>query len=341
MQRIEKYGVIALVFLLVTILAVSLWSQKKGKSPFAWFKHDATADTNLAQNPNEVPQVPPGQSTSSNLDSHPIAPLNPDGTPQPTNPQPTDPRVAQTPLVPPTGNPTAGNGTNLGNSDKFSNATNASNGNAVTNGTNLGNSFTAGAHNPGGDASGATSNGGPTNAAKHTMSGDDSKSKQLKPTSDEPKLATRSYTVQHGETLGKIAAHELGSFSKWTEIAKLNGNLDPKKVHAGMKLNLPANAKSAVESKASKSAPKESKGEVTHATEQLASYTVKKGDTLSSIATKTLGNSGRWTELKKLNPSINPDRLVVGAKLRVPESSGAKSSGDEVVASVSPKHRVQ
>ena len=37
MQRIERYGVIALVFLLVTIVAVSLWGEQKqsgGVSPF-------------------------------------------------------------------------------------------------------------------------------------------------------------------------------------------------------------------------------------------------------------------------------------------------------------------
>ena len=46
MQRIERYGVIALVFLLVTIVAVSMWGERKnadGILSFAGPDHDIAA----------------------------------------------------------------------------------------------------------------------------------------------------------------------------------------------------------------------------------------------------------------------------------------------------------
>ena len=47
MQRIERYGVIALVFLLVTILAVSLWGEGQAQHALAQVKDKASGMTNL------------------------------------------------------------------------------------------------------------------------------------------------------------------------------------------------------------------------------------------------------------------------------------------------------
>lgn len=47
-------------------------------------------------------------------------------------------------------------------------------------------------------------------------------------------------------------------------------------------------------------------------------YTVKRGDTLSVIASRELGRSSRWPEVAKLNNLRDPDRLTVGQRLRLP-----------------------
>jgi LysM repeat protein len=49
----------------------------------------------------------------------------------------------------------------------------------------------------------------------------------------------RSYTVRSGDTLSKIAAHQLGDYKRWPEIAKLNGIRDPKKLRIGQVIKLP------------------------------------------------------------------------------------------------------
>lgn len=50
----------------------------------------------------------------------------------------------------------------------------------------------------------------------------------------------RTYTIQTKDTLGSIAAKELGSATLWPEILKANGNLDPKKMQPGTEIKLPA-----------------------------------------------------------------------------------------------------
>ncbi|HRQ75473.1 MAG TPA: LysM peptidoglycan-binding domain-containing protein [Phycisphaerales bacterium] len=47
-------------------------------------------------------------------------------------------------------------------------------------------------------------------------------------------------------------------------------------------------------------------------------YTVKEGDTLSSIAANWFGDAGKWDLIAKANPFVDPDRLSVGQVLRLP-----------------------
>lgn len=49
----------------------------------------------------------------------------------------------------------------------------------------------------------------------------------------------KSYTVKKGDSLYKIAEKQLGSGSRYPEIAKLNGLKDPNKIQIGQVLKLP------------------------------------------------------------------------------------------------------
>ncbi|OPA76618.1 peptidoglycan-binding protein LysM [Paenibacillus selenitireducens] len=51
-------------------------------------------------------------------------------------------------------------------------------------------------------------------------------------------------------------------------------------------------------------------------------YTVKKGDTLSAIAKRTLGDASRWKEIQKLNNMSDADvkKLKIGRVLKIPDA---------------------
>jgi hypothetical protein len=46
-------------------------------------------------------------------------------------------------------------------------------------------------------------------------------------------------------------------------------------------------------------------------------HTVVKGDTLSKLAKKYLGNWRRWTDIQKLNPAVIPSNMKIGSTLRI------------------------
>ncbi len=54
----------------------------------------------------------------------------------------------------------------------------------------------------------------------------------------------------------------------------------------------------------------------------MAIYIVKKGDTLSAIAKRELGDASRWPELAALNSIPNPDLIYPGQEIKLPGSSG-------------------
>ena len=51
----------------------------------------------------------------------------------------------------------------------------------------------------------------------------------------------------------------------------------------------------------------------------MSEYIVKPGDTLSKIATGTLGAAGKWRIIAELNGIINPNKIRVGQRLQLPE----------------------
>ncbi len=51
----------------------------------------------------------------------------------------------------------------------------------------------------------------------------------------------------------------------------------------------------------------------------MSEYIVKKGDTLSKIAAAKLGSAGKWRIIAGLNGIVNPERIRIGQRLRLPD----------------------
>ncbi len=149
----------------------------------------------------------------------------------------------------------------------------------------------------------------------------------------------KTHAVASGESLYLIAAKYYGNGNMWKELAKFNGMDKSGAVRVGMKIKVPSqevllgrtivnNAPTVTDSiKLIKPAPtapstKEA-GPVKPAGSkpgkvQLASYTVKRGDTLGDISKRTLGTSKRWEEILELNQLEDEDDLKPGAVLKLP-----------------------
>jgi LysM repeat protein len=111
-------------------------------------------------------------------------------------------------------------------------------------------------------------------------------------------LGTGTHTVARGETLGGIAARYGTTAS---ELARANGIGNPNRIYAGATLSLPGAAEPAA-------APASS------------SYTVQRGDTLGSIASRA-GTS--IATLVSLNGIKNPNLVRVGQVLSLPGAAPA------------------
>jgi len=47
-------------------------------------------------------------------------------------------------------------------------------------------------------------------------------------------------------------------------------------------------------------------------------YTIKKGDSLWSIAVTKYGNGNKWKQIAAANPKINPNKVIVGQTITLP-----------------------
>ena len=144
-----------------------------------------------------------------------------------------------------------------------------------------------------------------------------------------PKSSGQTWTVKSGETLSGISFKALGTSKRWREIADLNPKYDPNRIPVGAVLTLPTG--STAPRQAPKNTPNKKKPAKDEPVLAAGQYVIKKGDMLSLIAQRELGSAARWREIQKLNPKINPDRLVVGTVLAMPEGKNA-SAGAVAVA---------
>jgi nucleoid-associated protein YgaU len=138
----------------------------------------------------------------------------------------------------------------------------------------------------------------------------------------EPEPSARTRKVAARDTLWTIAAAELGGGARYQELAAWNG-LDadaPLKVGMTLRLTPPA-AKSEKEA----SPPKKMAAADPPATPRHAAadaprtHKVAKGETLSKIAARYLGDAGRWREIQSLNKIADPAAIDEGSVLEIPE----------------------
>ncbi|MFS0560490.1 LysM peptidoglycan-binding domain-containing protein, partial [Terribacillus sp. 179-K 1B1 HS] len=115
-------------------------------------------------------------------------------------------------------------------------------------------------------------------------------------------MATTTYTVKSGDTLGGIAQRFGMTLA---EIQSLNNISDPNKIQIGQVLKVYTSGGGG-------------------STRPTTTYTVKSGDNLSSIAQR-FGMT--LAEIMSLNNITNPDKLQIGQKLKVYSSGGDGGNG--------------
>jgi LysM repeat protein len=153
---------------------------------------------------------------------------------------------------------------------------------------------------------------------------------------------TTPYTVKAGETATEIAA-KYGK--RWQDVLAVNPELKKDtKLRAGQTIQLPnpvdlAHPKAVVH-KAKKvekkpAAPTEAKPEAAAAAPAAgeASYTVKKGDTIATIAAK---HHVKRSALEKANNLTAKSQLKVGAKLVIPAKAETAAPAEATPAAAAP-----
>jgi membrane-bound lytic murein transglycosylase D len=131
-----------------------------------------------------------------------------------------------------------------------------------------------------------------------------------------------SHTVERNESISVIAAKysvSVEDIKKWNELSSTWLNVGQKlSIETKVKLTREVETKgTSTQQKAAEKTveKKEDKTPVNQTTNTKAQfYTVKSGDLFNKIAIK---HNLSLAELKKLNPSVNPDRISVGQKIRV------------------------
>lgn len=127
----------------------------------------------------------------------------------------------------------------------------------------------------------------------------------------------KTHVVKSGETLSGIA-NKYGTSAQ--VIAKLNNLKNPDKINVGQILKIPpkepSSSSATNNSQKPNSAPKPQK--------LTGTYTVKKGDTLASIA-KRAGKTSQ--ELAQANNISNPNRIQIGQRIVIPSSTEVTNKG--------------
>lgn len=130
-----------------------------------------------------------------------------------------------------------------------------------------------------------------------------------------PKQQTREHLVQPGDTLWTIAEYYYADGRLYRRIVDANPDLDPTRLPIGKTIRIPP-AEDPPETTSGATATKPARPGT-----RIHTYVVEHGDTLYKIAKHILKDGTKWRSIYELNRDklSDPDRLVVGMELRIPE----------------------
>jgi LysM repeat protein len=115
-----------------------------------------------------------------------------------------------------------------------------------------------------------------------------------------------TYRVKKGDTVSAISERVLGSIHFQKSLLEANPELVPSQLVAGIELVMPP--RSTLESMAMK-----------YNERKEGDYEIQKGDNLYKISKKAFGSSKHVKSILDLNPNLDPRKLVVGSKIKLPE----------------------
>ncbi|MEZ4742801.1 MAG: LysM peptidoglycan-binding domain-containing protein [Bdellovibrionota bacterium] len=125
------------------------------------------------------------------------------------------------------------------------------------------------------------------------------------------------YIVRRGDTVSGVAKRVYGTYTEWQKISDASGLSNPNLIFPGDKLKVPL-----INDKARQFKDSYAYGE-TSTTGESISFTVREGDTLSSIAAQEFGDSSYWSEIFRTNRGkiSDPNKIVVGQVLTIVKNS--------------------
>lgn len=145
---------------------------------------------------------------------------------------------------------------------------------------------------------------------KNEVGGGEQKQPEPQP---EPIVDQReTYTVVAKDSLASIARKKLGSERHVKLLVELNPGVKPESLKIGQKLTLPTPTEVAGTAGAAPKQPEPS------GSGALRTHEIVSGDNFESLAVRYLNDRKRVSEIKKLNPTLDPTKLRVGQKVLIP-----------------------
>lgn len=323
MNSMERYGMAALVFLIVTVIAVVLWDPESKRE---------TESEDVARTDARTEQ-PAHRANRAEAQRPPAPQVEP----------PTSPLPHELPVGPTNGRNARRNG-----------------GHADRDGAQLAGVGIGGQPSPSTPRIDEPSVGPGTSQplaqpASHSTVLDDLRNQQrpqdaAPPQAEEPRrggsgalfqptpsASERTVVVQAGETLSEISLRELGSALRWREILELNGLENERKIRVGQELRLPPRGSAGRgDSTASTQPTTPAPASPTPSTPPSGPrHRVAAGESLWSIAQDRLGDGNRWREIAQANPDIDADRLAVGQWLALPEGASNRRTAEGALVATS------